>query len=309
MSHRRRRALIAALSVLLSAACVSAPAATLDYVGTYVWRDGDPRFGGFSGLEIGADGRSFHALTDRANLFWGSVERDAAGRIRHMNIAGRSTLRDSVGKPLRAGYLGDSEGLAIDARGRIWVSFEGLNRIVRHDDPDAPAKPMPRPPKLLELRKNQGFEALAIAPDGMLVTMPERSLGGDSGFPVLTVHKRKWDQPYAIPQDGRWLPVGSDFGPDGWFYLLERDFQGLLGFSSRIRRMRLGPEGPSEIEVLLETSPLQYDNLEGLSVWQDGQGIRLTMISDDNFLFVQRTELVEYRLREQAGNAAQLTAP
>ena len=50
-------------------------------------------------------------------------------------------------------------------------------------------------------------------------------------------------------------------------------------------------------EHILTTSLLQFDNLEGIAVWADGQGIRITMISDDNFLFVQRTELVEYRVR------------
>lgn len=39
----------------------------------------------------------------------------------------------------------------------------------------------------------------------------------------------------------------------------------------------------------------RHDNLEGLSVWQDAQGVRLTMVSDDNFMFFQRTEFVEYR--------------
>ena len=62
--------------------------------------------------------------------------------------------------------------------------------------------------------------------------------------------------------------------------------------------MRLTDHGPVDEEILLTTRPLQYDNLEGIAVWADGQGIRITMVSDDNFLFVQRTELVEYRLRD-----------
>lgn len=40
----------------------------------------------------------------------------------------------------------------------------------------------------------------------------------------------------------------------------------------------------------------RHDNLEGLSVWRDAQGLRLTMVSDDNFMFFQRTEFVEYRV-------------
>jgi hypothetical protein len=40
-----------------------------------------------------------------------------------------------------------------------------------------------------------------------------------------------------------------------------------------------------------------HDNLEGLSVWRDDQGVlHATMISDDNFIFVQQTQIVEYRL-------------
>lgn len=298
MPNRRCRPLIAALTTVLIAAGAKAPAATLEYVGTYVWRDNDPRFGGFSGIEMSDDGLGFHALSDRSNLFWGSIERDASGRIRHMNVAGRAQLKDSRNRPLKPGYLGDSEGLAIGADGTIWVSFEGLDRIVAYDSPDAPARPLPRPPKIKALRVNSGFESLAIDPAGTLYTLPERSVSPDSPFPVFTVRDGKWHRAFSISRSGRWLPVGADFGPDGWLYLLERDFQGLLGFSSRIRRFQLGKDGVRAEQTLLETNSLQYDNLEGLAVWDDGQGIRLTMISDDNFLFVQRTELVEYRLRD-----------
>ena len=65
-----------------------------------------------------------------------------------------------------------------------------------------------------------------------------------------------------------------------------------------MRRFGLGPDGITSTEELLSTGTLQYDNLEGISVWDDGLGIRLTMISDDNFLPVQRTELVEYRVTD-----------
>ena len=44
---------------------------------------------------------------------------------------------------------------------------------------------------------------------------------------------------------------------------------------------------------------VRHDNLEGLAVWRDDSGaIRLTMISDDNFNLLQRTELVEYAVPE-----------
>ena len=297
MPHRRRRALGALLSLILIAAGAPAPAASLDYVGTFVWRDDDDSFGGFSGLELSPDGTGFHALTDRAHLYWGSIDRDSQGVIRAMNIAGRAHLKDSKGVPLPPGFTGDSEGLAIGDDGRIWISFEGLDRVALYADPDARAMPLKRPPKVPGMRINTGLEALAIR-DGTIHAVPERSGRADQPFPILTFRNGEWGQACEIRRDPRWLAVGADFGPDGWFYLLERDFQGILGFASRVRRMQLTDDGPVNEEILLTTRPLQYDNLEGIAVWHDGQGIRLTMISDDNFLFVQRTELVEYRLRD-----------
>lgn len=297
MPNRRWRALVGLLSLLLVAAATPAPAVSLDYVGTFVWSAGDDSFGGFSGLELSADGSRFHALTDRAHLYWGSVDRDAQGVIRGMNIAGRAHLKDDRGIPLKPGYHGDSEGLAIGEDGRIWISFEGLNRVSLYPDPDAVPVPQPPLPDLPWMRVNSGLEALAVRGD-TLYAVPERSGAEARPFPILTLRDNRWGQAGEIRRDPRWLPVGADFGPDGWFYLLERDFQGILGFASRVRRMRLTDHGPVDEEILLTTRPLQYDNLEGIAVWHDGRGIRLTMISDDNFLFVQRTELVEYRLRD-----------
>ena len=82
--------------------------------------------------------------------------------------------------------------------------------------------------------------------------------------------------------------------------LLERDFWGLLGFRMRVRVFDIRGDRISGGEVLVETSAGTHDNLEGLAVWRDRQGtIRLTMISDDNQRFFQRTEFVEYRVRAQ----------
>lgn len=299
MPHCCRRALgCAFLSLFAIAAGVSASAASLEYVGTYVWSSDQDSFGGFSGIEISRDGSAFHALSDRSHLYWGSIDRDSQGIVRGMNIAGYANLKDSKGMLLKPGYMGDSEGLAVADDGTIWVSFEGFDRVASYATPDANAGLQRRPPRLPGMGVNSGIEALAIRDDGTLFAVPERSGAEGRAFPVLTYRDQQWGRAGEIRRDPRWLPVGADFGPDGWYYLLERDFLGVLGFASRVRRMQMTDDGPRDEEILLETGYMQYDNLEGLSVWHDGQGIRLTMISDDNFLFVQRTELVEYRLRD-----------
>ena len=50
--------------------------------------------------------------------------------------------------------------------------------------------------------------------------------------------------------------------------------------------------------VLYRSEPMQLGNGEGLSVWQAVDGLRLTMIADDNFRWFQRTEIVEYRVTD-----------
>ena len=271
---------------------------SVDYVGTYVWSMDDETFGGFSGIEISDDGSGFTVLSDRSELRWGQIERDADGAIDGLKPSGKAHLFDSGGKWLQPGWKGDSEGLAIDAAGTLWVSFEGLSRVVRYDTPESLAKPLPRPPEFKSMQRNSSFEALAVMADGTLLTLPERSGQLTRPFPVWRWRNGTWDQPFSIQRSGDWLAVGADVGPDGRFYLLERDFKGLLGFRSRVRRFEIGENGLSDEAVLLESYPLQYDNLEGISVWQDAQGIRLTLISDDNFGLLQRTELVEYRVTE-----------
>lgn len=299
MRRNRLRALGLAFGTALAGLAAPGWAQQVSYVGSYVWREGDEDFGGFSGIEITPDGTGYHALSDRGTLRWGSITRDDQGVIRGLSVTGRARLKDSTGKALRGGWLGDSEGLAIDGQGRIWVSFEGLHRIARYDDPDQPAHRIDSPEAFKAIPRNGGFEALAIAPDGAMIAIVERSGRPDTPSPVWRWQEGEgWTQPWAIPRDGNWLPTGADFGPDGRLYVLDRAFQGLLGFSSRVRRFDWGENGPENGIELLRTSPAQYDNLEGLAVWDDGIGLRLTMISDDNFLFVQRTELVEYRVTE-----------
>lgn len=300
MSGRRDRPVIlAALLSLLAGPALAAEAdgarPQMEYIATHVWREPDADFGGFSGIEVSEDGTQFHVITDRAWIRWGRIERDSAGRIRDLTTLGRAQLQDSQGRALPPGRLGDSEGLAIAPDGTIYVSFEGLNRVARYDDPDGPATPLPIPEEWAELVTNEGFEALAITDDGDVLTLPEYAPDGRS-FPIWRYRDGAWAQPFSIPGDPDWQAVGADMGPDGRLYLLERNFRWLLGFRSRVRRMELTETGPQQIETLLTTSTLQYDNLEGIAVWSDDLGIRITMISDDNFLPVQRTEVVEYRI-------------
>lgn len=259
---------------------------------SYTWQMDDPRFGGFSAIEVTADGTGFVAVTDRASVARGTIlrENDAIVGI-ELKVFRR--LLGPTRAPL-ADTFTDSEGLAIGANGKLFVSFEGEHGLRRFDDVESPGTVLATTPAFADLQHNSSLEALAIGDDNALYSLPERSGLATRPFPVYRLHNSRWDIPFHIPRRGPFLVSGADIGPDGMLYVLERDFVG-IGFRNRIRRFAL--DGTGE-ELIIDTGLRTHDNLEGISVWQDAEGLRLTLISDDNFRAFQQTEIVEYRLTD-----------
>ena len=304
MSKRPLRAVIAGLALaavlgalpLLPMGPALAGQDRAEFLQAFTWTHPDPAFGGFSAIDFADDGKTFVTVSDRTTIWRGRLTRDAAGRIVDVATTGPVRLHDSKGKALGR-FSGDSEGVALARDGSVFISFEGMARVVRYPQDGGPAKPLPRPAAFKLFPLNGALESLAIAADGTLYTMPERSGSRSTPFPVWRFRNGDWTQPFAVPRDDDWLPVGADFGPDGRFYLLERDFWGLLGFRSRVLVFEIKGDRIGPGTELLRTTAGVHDNLEGLSVWRDAQGaIRLTMIADDNFNAFQRTQIVEYRL-------------
>ena len=295
--RRRSVVRIAAGLVLIAGLEGSAsPVPPPGFFADFAWHMPDAAFGGISALEISADGLVFSVVSDRGAFTSGTFTRDDQGRIAGFTAAPMALLLDEDGDPFDDTSQ-DSEGLAIAADGTAYVSFEGRARVARFDRLGSTAEPLPTPREFTTLQENSALEALAIDAEGTLYTLPERSGALTKPFPVYRFKGGKWDADLTIPRSGTYLPVAADFGPDGQFYLLERQFRGLAGFSSRLRRLPLGPDGFGAPEVLFETAVGLHDNLEGLAIWRDPAGqLRATMVSDDNFTAFLRSQIVEYRL-------------
>ena len=290
-----RRLFVLILALAVAGTAAAGPVLVLDAQVT--WRGADPRFGGFSGVEVMDEGAVLVAVSDRGAWARAEMLRED-GRLVALRTTGIGPLLGVEGGVL-APPNADAEGLALAPDGSFYVSFEAFHRIRRYPDIAGPARDVPPHPDFRRLQGNSGLEALAIDATGALHAIPERSGAWERPFPVYRLRGGTWDTDLRLRRDGTFLVTGADFGPDGRLYLLERDFRWLGGFATRVRSFRLGADGVDDEVTLLETGFGALENMEGISVWRDPTGrTRVTLIADDNFFALQRTVVAEYLLTE-----------
>jgi len=266
-------------------------------------------FGGLSAIRIAADGAHFVALSDKGRWFRGRIVYDGT---RPAGIAEAETapILAPDGKPVAERGWYDTESLAEDG-GTLYVGIERVHQILRFnyakDGLLARGQPIALPPALRALPANKGIEGLVFVPKGL-------PLGGT----LIAVSERGLDRPgnvlafliggpspgtFTIVRSARFDISDAALLPGGDLLLLERKFSWTGGLSVRIRRVALAeikPDALVEGSVLFEAD-LGYDldNMEGLSVHRTAAGdVVLTLISDDNFSFLQRTLLLQFTLAE-----------
>ena len=283
-------------SALLIWAVMALPlqADTLRHLGTFFWPT--PTFVGLSGLEVSDDGLTFHAVSDRGWFLSGTFARDDTA-ITGVTLQSYLPILGQDGWPVagrRVGDQSDAEGLAVAPDGSLWISFERWARVARYQTPTSPAEWIKDHPDFDGYRDNRQLEALALSPDGRLFTFAEVPQGKD--FPIYRLDGTTWVIAGQIARQNRFSIVGADFGPDGRLYLLERKLVMGLWWQSRVRRMDV--ENPDIDETLWTSRRGEFNNVEGIAVWHDNSGTRITIVSDDNGDADEPTQFIEFRLEQ-----------
>ena len=265
--------------------------------GIYEWSEAGDAFGGFSGLAMEADGGSFLAVSDQGWLFRADLGRDGAGRIRDARTVWQGRFLDNKGVEVTP-FQADAEALAVAPDGTVFVGFEAYTRIAAFHPPDMMPAPQHEWDRFKPLWGNEAVEGVAILPDRSLLAVLEEPRDGH--YRTLIGRDRDWRDGPDLPAPDGYAASDATVGPDGRLYLLERRLTLTARFVTRIRRFEIvGDDGFGPGETLLETAPGVLDNMEGISLWQDGAGQTVvTLISDDNFLPIQNTLLAEYDLVE-----------
>lgn len=282
----------------------------LVYRGGLVLQSNDARFGGWSDLHVSADGASVLALSDHSFWFTAKLGYDR-GELVTASDAQLGPLIDTAGARL-VGRGSDSEGLAVRPDGAIYISFERDHRIWLYPAADppfsVPPRPVPTPARLVTAPENGGIEALAWLSGGSLLALVEELhdgpdnvgwVGGDLGTTWQELHYRTAGRDYA-PTGLAEMPPGAPGAGD--VLVLERKFTIFSGRAARITRLarstiRPGAHLQGE-EIGHLQSPLTLDNFEGISAVRAPDGtMRLYIISDDNYTFLQRTLLFMFEMK------------
>ena len=253
----------------------------------------------------------FLAVSDGGDWVALSLSRDANGRIAGARASAAPIDADVRGRRRDKGDV-DAEAVALMADGSALVAFEHRNRILRFDAAGRRTGVIDLPIPQRELRRNKGLEAVAASPPGSrlagaAVTVAERSIDrrGDIFAAILSGPGRGV---FTVRRTDGFDVTDAAFLPDGDLILLERRYRGRLSLRMRLRRipgaaLRRGArvDGPVLMEAGLAS---EIDNMEGLTVHTDDRGTVLTLVSDDNDSFLQRTLLLEFLLPEGAGRGA-----
>lgn len=256
-------------------------------------------FGGLSDLKIGRGGELV-AETDEGNLLRARIVLDAQGRLVGLDRASLGPLTGLRGAPLQGKAEADAEGVAVWPNGDLMVSFERDHRIWLY--PRGGGDPAGLPKPAVSMPDNEGMEALALAPSQGSDAYWVGIEGGAIWLCRLKAACTEWSGFIKPSLLFRLTAVAET--PQGDLVILHHSWNPLTGSRVRLSIVTIPRPGkPSRVRDTLELGPnLNIDNFEGVAaVPAPGGGLRLYLISDDNFSPRQRTLLEAFDWTLQGG--------
>jgi hypothetical protein len=277
-------------------------AGRLSFLGGWHLRSLNPNFGGFSAMAVvnhkfvllGDNGSVVHfTLDEQGNVARGTIAEVPKGCGRHWGKMDQ-----------------DTESLTYDSRsGTYWVGREWGNAICRIDSTFRTTQKERRVPEMRRWPVTGGAEALVRLKDGRFMVFAERDR--DSSNPVTPVLILSGDPTRADVQSlslkyrapAGYRPVDAVQLPSGHLLVLNRRFVMPFSFTSALVLIDSADIKAGAVieghEIARLAPPLIADNFEALALEDTKDGSILWIASDDNFLFLQRSLLLKFRLTEQ----------
>jgi len=255
-------------------------------------------FGGYSALAVQGD--HFLALSDTGDYL--GFRLSSSGEVRETHFG---TL------PAFPGATGgrddrDSESMTVGPQGDIWVGFETRNAVLRYRGDLSALVSAAQPAAMKDWPRNLGAEAMARLEGGRFLIFSEGKRLGHHLLAALMfsgdpTNPRNTPFQFAYRPPARYAPTDAQQLPDGRVIVLHRHFGVLDGFwaaLSIVDPREIVPGAVVSGKLIAELRPpLNIDNMEGISVVQEGGRTVIWLISDDNQVPIERTLLLKFELR------------
>lgn len=215
-------------------------------------------------------------------------------------------LRTKKGKRLKK-WKRDSEGLTLDGKGRLLISFEGDAKIAWFHKNSLKMGNLIKKykiPKCLKKRRNyrstnKSLESLAWHPLYGILTATEWPLKKDNKKKqtIYALSGKEWH--FKAEPEEKSAVTAIEVMDDGNLLVLERSYSGILApFVVTLKKVMIRhcKQDICPSEVLAKMSNLEgwnIDNFEGLA--KVGKN-RYVMVSDDNENFFQKTLLLYFEV-------------
>jgi hypothetical protein len=261
----------------------------------------DKRFGGLSGLSIGADGK-LYAVSDRGYWLSAGMQMDPNGTLLDLTDWRIAPILTTTNTPVTGG-LRDAEALAQARDGSFLVAFEGVHRIWRYSPPPKTFESTPVsvqiPSAVAQAPSNGGIEALATLADGRLLIITEELENADGSVKAWVLDDGQFTELSYLPAKGFRVTDCAALN-NGDVLVLERRYVPFGILSARLTRIKAGSLRPGAKlagkELLKLEQPLAVENFEGIAVQQTSNGTMIFIVSDDNYSSFQQTLLLQFLL-------------
>lgn len=287
--------------------------------GELYWRGGlvlktaHRNFGGFSGIELSKDGTKMLAVSDRGNWLKADiVYKD--GIISDIVNASMAPILNAKGKVFKY-WKADSEGLTKrnGSLNDVVISVERDQAIYRFkfgkSGLKAKAMNWGSIKDADKIPANRGLEAITALPighayRGWMLTAAEKKLTKEGNHTAWLVNGKQ-DHSLFIKRHGGYDLTDLNYLPNGDIVLLERAIGLFTGPQMQIRQIcgkDIKPNALVDGKKLLSANWGEaVDNMEGLAVHKAPNGeVILTVISDNNFHFLQRNLIMQFALVNNA---------
>ena len=264
------------------------------------------KFSEISDLAYDVHTRKLYMLSDEGKLF---VFRAVFGdTINVLKPTGAAKLTKKGGKPFKK-WRKDSEGMTLDGKGRLLISFEGKAKIGWfHKNSDKMGQRIRKytiPSVLRDAKnyrsRNKSLEALAWHPKYGVLTVTEWPLKKDNKKrqTLYALSGKRWH--FKAEPEARSAVSAIEVMDDGNLLVLERSYTGMTDpFVVTLKKVYLDRcrKGWCHTKILAKMNSHQgwnVDNFEGLA--RVGKH-RYVMVSDDNDNFFQKTLLIYFEVTE-----------